>query len=107
MMGSPQGGAMYALVGDSFTYSIISAVVGKRAAVVREELEAYIKKNEAALAALQSDQEEASSDTDERLAAATLALAATKEALQVREALIKSVHVGSSHGELLHDPNLT
>ena len=65
-------------------YSIISAVVGKRASVVREELEAYIKKNEAALAALQSDQEEASSDTDERLAAAALALAATKEALQVR-----------------------
>ena len=84
MMGSPQGGGIRALIGDSFTYSIISAVVGKRAAVVREELEAYIKKNEAALAALQSDQEEASSDTDERLAAAALALAATKEALQVR-----------------------
>ena len=85
MMGSPQGGGIRALIGgDSFTYSIISAVVGKRASVVRAELEAYIKKNEAALAALQSDQEEASSDTDERLAAAALALAATKEALQVR-----------------------
>ena len=58
--------------------------MGKKAAVVREELEAYIVKNEAALAALQSDQEEASADTDERLAAAALALAATKEALQVR-----------------------
>merc|ERR1712066_1132617 len=57
-------------------------VVGKKAAVAREELEAYIKKNEAALAALQSDQEAASADTDERLAAAALALAATKEALQ-------------------------
>merc|ERR1712066_724100 len=59
-----------------------TTVVGKKAKVVREELEAYIKKNEAALAALQSDQEAASADTDERLAAAALALAATKEALQ-------------------------
>ena len=73
--------------------------MGKKAKEVQKDLEAYIVKNEAALAALQSDQEEASADTDERLAAAALALAATKEALQVR--------LLSVHGELLHDPNLT
>ena len=40
--------------------------MGKKAKEVQKDLEAYIAKNEAALAALQSDQEEASADTDEK-----------------------------------------
>ena len=55
---------------------------GKNKSEFRQELEDQLTKNEEAIAALQADQELDAAAKDEELAALSLAVAATKEALQ-------------------------
>ena len=55
---------------------------GKNKSEFRQELEEQLTKNEEAIAALQADQEVDAAAKDEELAALSLAVAATKEALQ-------------------------